>query len=69
MKRLVAILLSLALFGWLLSDGRWRELSGCVHPHAALRCPHSPPCVATYSWMALPRKDLVRGDKARSMPR
>jgi len=26
MKRLVAILLSLALFGWLLSDGRWREL-------------------------------------------
>ncbi|MCP5294438.1 MAG: flippase-like domain-containing protein [Zoogloeaceae bacterium] len=26
MKRLVAILLSVALLGWLLSDGRWREL-------------------------------------------
>lgn len=26
MKRVLAVLLSVALFGWLLSDGRWREL-------------------------------------------
>lgn len=26
MKRIIAIVVSVALFGWLLSDGRWREL-------------------------------------------